>query len=271
MSTKLIALTGPSQFTPECIRMIEDGLQANFVLLYQNRMEHIQQWLDNCDGLVISGGVDMHPTLYDENVQQKQGLSKFDYGRDLKEMLIIDYCMRQKKPMLGICRGHQLMAVYKGLGRDFVMDLDGKYIHQPAKYNLQLQKNEPAHKIDLLDPEIFVVQNPKEREPLQRILHEGSGNQPFAWVNSWHHQGIKYLKKNKEQYSKLSLKVLATAPSGMDDHSHVIEMMMGTGETAFWLTTQWHPEVDWEENTASRQVIEMFGNLLNDPKYKKEK
>jgi len=268
MSSKLIALTGPSTFTPDCIKMIEELLKANFVLLYQNRMENVQQWLDLADGLVLSGGIDMHPTLYDENIQANMGLSKFDYARDLKELLIIDYCMKQKKPILGICRGHQLMAVYKGLGRDFIMDLDGKYVHQPAKYNIQVSKMEPAHKIDLLDTNIFSVDTPKERKVLQDVLKEHNEH-PQAWVNSWHHQGVKYWKKNKEQYNKLNLKVLATAPSGMQDHSHIIEMMAGIGPETNWITAQFHPEIDWEENSCSRGTIEFFDELVS--RYRKEK
>jgi len=267
--TKLIGLTGPSTFTPDCIRMIEDGLKCNFILLYQNRMEHIQQWLDNCDGLIVSGGVDMHPTLYDESVKSNMGLTKFDYARDVKELLIIDYCFKQKKPIMGICRGHQLMAVYKGLGRDFIMDLDGKYIHQPTKYSLNLQKNEPAHKVELIAPDIFNVPAPEERKVFRdTIPGNEAGECPKAWVNSWHHQGVKYIKKHKEQYAKLNLRILAIAPTGMEDNSQVIEMMTGTGQESFWVTTQWHPEADWEENSASRNAMKMYEAMLAN--YKKE-
>lgn len=262
MSTKLIALTGPSMFTPHCIKMIEGCIGANFVLLYQDRMENVEEWLQKCDGVVVAGGVDMHPTLYAENLQTQQGLSKFDYARDLKELLVIDYCFQNKVPVLGICRGHQLMSVYKGLGGDFIMDLDGAVIHQPGKYQVQVAQNEPCHAIELLDPSVFSVPNPKERSPLQKLLRDGHGKN-VAWVNSWHHQGVEYVKKNKELYLKNNIKVLATADTGMKDVGPVIELMMGTGEQAHWITAQFHPESDWEENTASRQVIEMFKDMLN--------
>jgi hypothetical protein len=163
------------------------------------------------------------------------------------------------------------MSVYKGLGGDFIMDLYGRVVHQPQKLQIQVNKMEPAHKIDLIAPDVFNVERPKEREVLQRILNDGEGNNPHAWVNSWHHQGVKYLKKKREEYAKQHIRVLATAPSGMEDHSHIIEMMMGVGPESFWVTTQWHPEVDWDENTASRQVIEMFANLVSKTNQPKEK
>lgn len=262
MSTKLIALTGPSSFTPQCITMIEECLGANFVLMYQNKMENVEEWLKKCDGVVLSGGIDMHPTLYAENLQTQQGLSKFDYTRDLKELMVIDYCFHNKVPVLGICRGHQLMSVYKGLGRDFIMDLDGAVVHQPAKYNMTVQVNEPCHYIDLLDPATFNVPQPKEREVLQKLIRDGE-NKNIAWVNSWHHQGVQYVKKNKELYAKNNIKVLATADTGMKDTGPVIELMMGTNAEAHWITAQWHPESDWQESTASRRVLEMYREILS--------
>lgn len=261
--SKLIALTGPSAFTPQLIKMVEDKLNMNFVLLYQNRMEHVESWLKQCDGVILSGGIDVHPTIYSENVQSQQGLSKFDYARDVKELLVIDYCFINKIPILGICRGHQLLSVYKGLGNDFIMDLDGNVVHQPGKYNITIGSNEPCHVINLLEPNIFSVPNPKERSTLAKLRLDWTENSPVAWVNSWHHQGTQYIKRNKEEYAKKNIKILATAASGMKDIQPVIELMMGTGAEDHWISAQWHPENDWQDNTASAKVIEMYGEILS--------
>lgn len=262
MPAKIIGLTGPSAFTHDCINMIEECLKANLVMLNQNRIENVQVWLDRCDGVIIGGGIDMHPSLYGQGIQAGMSLTKFDYQRDQKELLIIDYCFQVAKPMMGICRGHQLLGVYKGFGNDFIMDLDGKYVHQPTKYNMQISKEEPIHQIDILDPKILNVDEPKERETFRKTIHE-TNESPKAWVNSWHHQGIRFWKKRMEDYAKNKLKVVATAPTGMQDHSHVIEMMVGTGDQNFWLSTQWHPEADYACNTASLKAIEIFDGIMN--------
>src|SRR5579859_2727637 len=125
---KLIGLTGPSIFTQDCIDAIEEFLDANFVLLYHGTESNLNYWLDVVDAVIISGGIDIHPTVYSECVWSGANLSKFDIKRDGRELQIIDYCLQKNKPLLGICRGHQLLGVRHGIG--FVMDLTAsQYCH----------------------------------------------------------------------------------------------------------------------------------------------
>ncbi len=261
-----IALTGPSAFTSECISMIEDenGLNANFVLLYQNKPENVEQWLSKCDGVVLSGGIDVHPTCYGGNVENNKGLSKFDLARDIKELFVIDYAIKNRMPLLGICRGHQLMGVYKGLRNDFVQDLSfGDVCHQPQRANITLTKNEPTHGIYIHATDVLGVKVAKERSLLAKYLNQQE-QEALGWVNSYHHQAIECRNK-KYEYGKLhNIQILATATTGLKDCPHIIEAMQGIGEESNWITVQWHPEADYDENSWSGRVVEIFRNKLKE-------
>src|SRR5688500_10349733 len=71
--------------------------------------------LDKCDGVILSGGEDVHPRYYGkpELMERKEEL-KLDVNeeRDEFEMKVIDSAYKKKIPMLGICRGLQIVNVY---------------------------------------------------------------------------------------------------------------------------------------------------------------
>ena len=76
MSEKLIGLTGPSGFTPECIDMLEEFYDADFVMLYHNNAENLVRWVDRCDGVCLAGGVDIHPHGVRRLDSQQSGLQQ---------------------------------------------------------------------------------------------------------------------------------------------------------------------------------------------------
>ena len=64
-----------------------------------------------CDGLLLPGGGDLLPSLYG---QSDQGSTNLDEERDLRELELCKKFMEAKKPILGICRGAQVLAVALG-------------------------------------------------------------------------------------------------------------------------------------------------------------
>jgi gamma-glutamyl-gamma-aminobutyrate hydrolase PuuD len=260
---RLIGLTGPSSFTQECMDMVEEFFEANFVLLYHGRDANVQYWLDKVDGVVLAGGIDIHPSVYSESIWNGQNLSKFDITRDCRELNIVEMCLTQNKPILGICRGHQLMGIRYGLG--FIMDISNSMVcHQPHKQNIQHNPKEPMHTVKIRDEAVDLFygtygmpQDPPERKIVKDILYQKPRNR--IWVNSFHHQAVAY--STKRNYVDDNVDVIGLSRVDLECCKEIIELMQG--RNARWLSCQWHPEYDWKENTASRVVLSRFKKMLN--------
>src|SRR5690606_7566067 len=72
----------------------------------------IDQYVEQLDGLLLTGGWDIDPSYYGE--EPKLGLGDIAPSRDETEMAITKAFLEKGKPILGICRGHQLLAVVLG-------------------------------------------------------------------------------------------------------------------------------------------------------------
>ena len=98
----------------------------------QNYIDAIESLSASCvfeyspevSAVVFCGGNDIFPGHYNEEMN---GSLNPDYARDERELEIFKMALRDKKPILGICRGHQLINV--ALGGTLIQDLDSKSIH----------------------------------------------------------------------------------------------------------------------------------------------
>jgi len=133
-----------------------------------------RDFLDGLDGLLLSGGGDVSPLRYGE--EPIAGLGTVSKERDDFEIALAQEARRRGMPILGICRGHQLLNVALGgtLYQDIPSQVEGAISHQPPEGQAV---DEFWHSIDIL--------------PASRYL-EASVEGKFL-VNSFHHQAVKSL------------------------------------------------------------------------------
>lgn len=264
MSKYLLGLTGPSSFTEECTQTIEEYFDSDFVLLYHDDTQRLHDWVEKCDGVIFGGGADIHPSVYNQNVWSGQNLSRFALRRDEREMKIHEICEQLGKPYFGICRGHQLIGLLKGMS--MVPDLTSSPIcHNPNSQKISLDVGEPLHAVEIYDAmreevkELFPMGEVEERATINRIMGWDKNEKMF--VNSFHHQGVWYggTPKDTQRSVPEGVKVYGYARVNLSKEvKNIVELMGGEN----WVSCQWHPESDWKINSASRAVLHRFKTLL---------
>jgi putative glutamine amidotransferase len=164
----------------------------------------------SCDGILFSGGEDVHPSLYGKSeFVEEYGLKEIIPARDQFEYEVIKKAFDIKKPVLGICRGLQLINVY--LGGTLLPDIPS--LSQSTVHG-KISGQDQIHDIRL--------------ESLS-MLHDITGREKGR-VNSAHHQGV--------DKPAASLKI-----SAFSEPSIVEAMEWKDPINKSWLLlVQWHPE-----------------------------
>lgn len=176
----------------------------------------------SADGLVLTGGVDVDPSFYGEEPHPMLGI--VDLPRDHFELALLHAASAKGIPVLGVCRGHQLINVAAG----------GTLIqHLPALgKTVQHEQMEiggaPSHGVAL--------------EPGSRLAQAFGAER--VRTNSYHHQAVDRVGKG--------LRVVGRSADG------VVEAVEGT-EGSFVLGVQWHPEMSFQRFP---EQIAPFGALM---------
>lgn len=184
-------------------------------------LEIITSYGELLDGLLLSGGGDVDPAFYGE--EPIRGLGEVSPHRDIFELELCSLFLAKQKPILGICRGLQVLNV--ALGGTLYQDL---VIQHPKslEHNQKAPKHWPTHKVKV-----------ESSSRLYGILKTSE-----LRVNSFHHQSIKTVAEG--------LKVVAWSLDG------VIEGV--ERETGFVLGVQWHPERMWENQEEQKRIFAAF-------------
>lgn len=194
-----------------------------FIIPIGNK-EDIAQVVDMLDGLLLTGGNDINPLLFNE--EPHEHLGEVSPSRDLFELELARQMLVVEKPILGICRGLQLLNV--AAGGTLYQDLH----HQNEGPMLQHLQNAPqAH----LSHFVRIAKG--------SLLAEIAGSERIL-VNSFHHQALKDVPAMFE--------VSGVASDG------VIEAIEST-DKQFVLGVQWHPELlATKGDPVSQQIFDRF-------------
>jgi putative glutamine amidotransferase len=177
--------------------------------------EVVADCVSRCDGVLFTGGDDINPKLYTKKLSPKlRKTVTIEPGeRDLRELMLIDEIFKQRKPVFGICRGHQIMNV--ALGGTLVVDI-------PSQLPKAINHRRPDKKSQVVH---------EARLTRDSLLAKITGKQSLG-VNSTHHQAIGRLAD--------PLRVTAVSDDG------IVEATELKAEAAhllpYFMTVQFHPE-----------------------------
>lgn len=198
-------------------------------------MDATREIYERLDGILLPGGGDVDPASYNES--QHELTRKVDPVRDALEMQFAQWAVEDDVPILGICRGHQVLNV--ALGGKLIQDV-------PTMVDTDI-----THSINFSD------------QPRGMILHEvevSAGSQlaqilgaTTVQVNSIHHQAVAEIGDN--------LTITAKSADG------IIEGLERTDKT-YVLSVQWHPEDLVADHEHAKRL---FASLVEAAKAKMQK
>jgi putative glutamine amidotransferase len=186
--------------------------------------EELAMICDSLDGFLFTGGQDVDPLIYDSPVME--WCREIYPPRDKMEVRLLKLIMTKDKPILGICRGLQL--INGALGGRLFQDISQEMKRDVTVQHLQHHNYEfPIHDVKIQSDSL-----------LYKILGKDS-----IRVNSIHHQGI----------SELSplVKAGACSDDGLIEAIEIPEMTFGLG-------VQWHPEFLFHKDDDALKLFRAF-------------
>ncbi|MCI0437247.1 MAG: gamma-glutamyl-gamma-aminobutyrate hydrolase family protein [Gemmatimonadetes bacterium] len=181
---------------------------------------------DRMDGVFLAGGVDVDPLTY--GTPKVDACGRTDSDRDRVEILLARWALADGKPVLGVCRGLQVINVAQGgsLYQDLAAELPGSIKHD--YYPTQgFERSYRAHAVRIAEGS---------------LLHDAFASDE-ASVNSMHHQGVRALGKD--------LRAVAWSSDGL------VEAIEADGP-AWFVGVQWHPEALIETCYVTRRLLRAF-------------
>lgn len=187
--------------------------------------DYIAEILQNVDGILLPGSdTDVDPFIFGE--EPRPNLKKIVPEKENTDLMILAEAEKNRKNLLGICFGMQVLNVARGgtLLQDIETDVENCVKHEQGK---PLARNSHSLTCD-------------SDSMISRLITTNGA----VRVNSHHHQAVGKLGTH--------LKATAWAKDG------VIECIEDTRNDRFVLGVQWHPELSWKTDQLSKNIFESF-------------
>ena len=207
---------------PGYMKGLEECGAVPIMLPLTTSRQELEACMELCDGLLMTGGHDVNPAMYGESKHSTCGISSDT--RDKMEEILFHMALGVDKPVLGICRGIQLMNVL--MGGSLYQDLPTEHKSQ-VEHHMSAPYDREAHKVEILEGNL-----------LTSIYGAG-----MHGVNSYHHQAIKELAPN--------VVPMAVSEDGLVEAICVPDKKFVVG-------VQWHPEFSYQSDERCRKILQAF-------------
>ena len=185
-------------------------------------IEALTSIINGLDGLVLSGGADINPLfMQEEPIPQLQDVDPF---RDEYDLILIRLASNYQLPIMGICRGHQILNV--AFGGNIYQDIHSQHDFKLLKHSQSLPREIASHSVRLT-----------EGTSKLRTMVDGEDT---LLVNSIHHQAVKEVAPE--------FIATATAPDGINEAMEHPEREI--------FSIQWHPEA--MASNDDEQMLKLF-------------
>lgn len=187
----------------------------------------IDETLSRIDGLILSGGGDLHASFFNEELHP--AVESYDLERDYYDLTLVKKAAAMQMPILGICRGHQVINV--ALGGNMIQDIPSQIPQSTIQHSQKEAREVGTHTVKV-EPSSLLASLIKNESTM---------------VNSFHHQAIKDLAPG--------MKAVGFSDDG------VIEAIESEDGYSI-LGVQWHPEnMACANNT---EMVHLFNHIVSE-------
>jgi putative glutamine amidotransferase len=214
-----------SKASENYVKWIKD---ENIIILDAYTIKNTDSILALANGIILTGGEDINPLQYNDTINLAV-CGDINYQRDTLERKLFDFALKNKIPLIGVCRGMQMMNVASGgtLYGDIPTEIGTTVIHR--------NNREVMHEIVLCDTSSLIF--PAGTDTIM--------------VNSWHHQGLKIMPNH--------LRVIARSFDGLPE-----AVVMDKSKHPFMIAVQFHPERLGKDNAIHQKMRDSFYKAMGE-------